>query len=130
MSAGAFTRNKFFKPIEIDAFLALYEPVMPLIDARHVLFAHHEDAGLVGFLFGMPDRSATDEAPAAILKTYASGMRGVGHLLAETYHRAALDMGHSHVIHALMHEDNASLSRSKRHKAHIFRRYALMGRKL
>ncbi|MEM1198548.1 MAG: hypothetical protein AAGI06_04490 [Pseudomonadota bacterium] len=130
MSAGAFARNKFFKPIEIDAFLALYEPVMPLIDARHVLFAHHEEAGLVGFLFGMPDRSATDEAPAAILKTYASGMRGVGHLLAETYHRSAVDMGHSHVIHALMHEDNASLSRSKQHKAHIFRRYALMGRKL
>lgn len=130
MSAGAFARNKFFKPIELDAFLALYEPVLPLIDARHVLFAYHKEAGLVGFLFGMPDRPASDEAPAAILKTYASGMRGVGHLLADTYHRAALHMGHSHVIHALMHEDNASLSRSRQHKAHIFRRYALMGRKL
>ena len=130
MSAGAFASNSFFKPISIEAFLALYEPLLPLIDHRHVLFAHHEEAGLVGFLFGMPDRAATDETPAAILKTYASGLRGVGHLLADTYHRSALEMGHSHVIHALMHETNASLSRSKQHKAHIFRRYALMARKL
>jgi hypothetical protein len=39
-------------------------------------------------------------------------------------------MGFTEVIHALMHEDNASRERSTRHKANLFRRYALMGRVL
>ena len=77
-----------------------------------------------------PTSWSSSTNPAAILKTYASGLRGVGHLLADTYHRRALDMGFTQVIHALMHEDNASRDRSEKHKAHTFRRYALMGRLL
>ncbi len=129
MSAASFAGNHFFKPITLEDFLELYRPVLPLLDPRHILFAHAEAGQLVGFLFGMPDRLAPTR-PAAILKTYASGLRGVGHLLADTYHRRALDMGFTEVIHALMHEDNASRDRSERHKAKVFRRYALMGRRL
>jgi len=129
MSAGAFAGNHFFKPITLESFLALYRPVLPLLDPRHILFAHAEGGRLLGFLFGMPDRAAPSR-PAAILKTYASGQRGVGHLLADSYHRRALDMGFTEVIHALMHKDNASRERSTRHKANVFRRYALMGRVL
>ncbi|HEY4201635.1 MAG TPA: hypothetical protein VGM83_13865 [Devosiaceae bacterium] len=128
MSGSAFAGNHFFKPIGLDAFLALYRPILPMLDPRHVLFAH-ADGDLVGFLFGFPDRLAR-ENPAAVLKTYASGRRGVGHLLADTYHRQALAMGHEHVIHALMHESNISQERSARHNATVFRRYALMGRRL
>lgn len=129
MSASSFAGNHFFKPITLEAFLNLYRPVLPLLDPRHILFAHAEDDRLVGFLFGMPDRAAASR-PAAILKTYASGLRGVGHLLADSYHRRALDLGFTEVIHALMHEDNTSRDRSERHKARVFRRYALMGRRL
>jgi hypothetical protein len=126
MSASSFAGNHFFKPITLDAFLELYRPVLPLLDPRHILFAHTESGQLVGFLFGMPDRLASTQ-PAAILKTYASGRRGVGHLLADNYHRRALELGFTEVIHALMHEDNASRDRSERHKAKMFRRYELMG---
>lgn len=129
MSAGSFSDNDFFKPIGLEAFLALYRPLLPLIDPRHVLFAHHAEKGLVGFLFGMPDRLAQADPPA-ILKTYASGVRGVGRLLADTYHRKALELGHREVIHALMNEQNPSHDRSEMNKTHIFRRYALMGRQL
>jgi hypothetical protein len=129
MSGSAFAGNRFFKPITLTAFLELYRPVLPLLDPRHILFAHGPSGQLVGFLFGMPDRLA-GALPAAILKTYASAMRGVGHVLADTYHRRAIDMGFVEVIHALMHEDNASRQRSERHNAHVFRRYALMGREL
>jgi hypothetical protein len=129
MSGAAFAGNRFFKPITLEAFLELYRPILPLLDPRHILFAHGPSGELVGFLFGMPDRGGT--APqAAILKTYASAMRGVGHLLADTYHRRAIDMGFAEVIHALMHEDNVSRQRSERHHARVFRRYALMGREL
>jgi hypothetical protein len=65
-----------------------------------------------------------------ILKTYASRRRGVGHLLADTFHRRALALGFTHVIHALMHVDNVSRGRSARHATSVFRRYALMGRVL
>lgn len=129
MSASSFAGNHFFKPITLEAFLSLYRPVLPLLDPRHILFAHAEGGQLVGFLFGMPDRAAASR-PAAILKTYASGLRGVGHLLADSYHRRALDLGFTEVIHALMHEDNMSRDRSEKHKARVFRRYALMGRRL
>lgn len=129
MSGNAFAGNHFFKPIGLEAFLALYRPILPMLDPRHVLFAHTEAGDLVGFLFGYPDRLARDK-PAAVLKTYASGLRGVGHLLADQYHRRAMAMGHDEVIHALMHETNASRERSARHNAQVFRRYALMGRRL
>jgi hypothetical protein len=130
MSAGAFAGNRFFKPITLAAFLELYRPILPALDPRHILFAHGPAGDLVGFLFGMPDRPGDAAPPAAILKTYASAMRGVGHLLADTYHRRAIELGFAEVIHALMHEDNVSRQRSEQHKARVFRRYALMGLKL
>jgi hypothetical protein len=129
-SAGAFARNRLFKPIERAVFLKLYEPIIPLMDPRHVFFAQAEDGKLVGFLFGIPDRLEGDKPRTVILKTYASGVRGVGHLLADTFHRNAIDLGCADVIHALMHMDNISRDRSRRYGAGIFRRYALMGRRL
>jgi hypothetical protein len=129
-SAGAFARNRFFKPIERAAFLKLYEPIVPLMDPRHVFFAQSADGTLIGFLFGIPDRLEADKPQTVILKTYASGVRGVGHLLADTFHRGAIDLGYTNVIHALMHVDNVSLDRSRRYGAQVFRRYALMGRRL
>jgi len=129
-STGAFARNYFFKPITKEAFLKLYEPIIPLIDPRHVLFARDPGGNLVGFLFGIPDRLEGPQPKTVILKTYASGLPGVGHLLADTFHREALALGYAQVIHALMHESNVSLQRSKRYGAHVFRRYALMGRRL
>lgn len=129
MSGSAFAGNHFFKPIGLDAFLALYRPILPMLDPGYILFAHTDGGDLIGFLFGYPDRLARDRR-AAVLKTYASGLRGVGHLLADQYHRRAMAMGHVEVIHALMHETNISKERSARHNARVFRRYALMGRRL
>jgi hypothetical protein len=129
LSLAGFARNRFFKPITRQAFLELYQPILPLIDPRHVLFAHGAD-GLAGFLFGLPDRLEGAQPHTVILKTYASRQHGVGHLLADTFHRRALAMGFTDVIHALMHVDNISRDRSARYAARIFRRYVLMGRRL
>lgn len=130
MSTTAFGANRFFKPIDKAAFLKLYEPVMPFVDPRHVLFARDAWGGLVGYLFGIPDYLESTKPKTVILKTYASGLRGVGHALADAFHARALEMGYTHVIHALMHVDNSSRGRSAMHKADIFRRYALMGLRL
>jgi len=130
LSAGAFRNNAFFKPLDEAGFLRLYEPVMPLVDPRFVLFARTEAGALVGFLFGMPDRLEGAAPRTVILKTYASAQRGVGHLLADHFHRCARDAGFVDAIHALMHVDNISLNRSARHSGEIFRRYALLGLRL
>ncbi len=131
LSGQSFADNHFFKAITLEAFLDLYRPLLPLIDPNHVLFARTADEGrLVGFLFGLPDALNRTETKTVILKTYASGVRGVGFLLADTFHRRAIDMGFDDVIHALIHSDNVSGKRSAQHNATVFRRYALMGRRL
>jgi hypothetical protein len=129
MSATSFAEKAFFKPIAREEFLKLYEPMLPAIDPRFVLFARDQN-GLIGFLFGLPNLAEGKQPKTVILKTYASARPGVGHLLADTFHRTARDLGFTDVIHALMHVDNASLARSKQHEAKIFRRYALMARRL
>jgi hypothetical protein len=130
MSVASFRERAFFKRIDKAEFQKLYQPVVPLIDPRLVLSARDAQAGLVGFLFGLPDRLQGAQPKTVILKTYASGRRGVGHLLVDTFHRTARELGFADVIHALMHVDNVSLDRSRRHAGKVFRRYALMGKRL
>lgn len=130
LSSHAFSGNPFFKPIDFDAFSALYRPLVPLLDPRHVLFARDDENTLVGYLFATPNPMERADGPTVILKTYAATRRGVGFLLADTFHRRARDMGFRNVIHALMHETNVSRERSGQHGAHVFRRYALMAHRL
>ena len=123
MAGASFADKLFFKPATRDDFLALYRPLLPLIDPRLVLFALDADGAIQGFLFGLPD------GDTAILKTYASRRTGVGHLLAHRFHQLARELGFVHVVHALMHEANVSLTRSAQHQGAVFRRYALFGRR-
>ncbi|MEQ1670497.1 MAG: hypothetical protein ABL893_06535 [Hyphomicrobium sp.] len=126
LSRTAFTGNAFYKPIEREDFLKLYQPILPAIDPRLVLFAR-AGGTLVGYLFAIPDRLQGPKPSTAIIKTYASGVRGAGHMLLDVAHRTIRDLGYSDVIHALMHVDNPSRERSARHRGTVFRRYDLMG---
>jgi hypothetical protein len=130
LSRQAFAGNAFYKPIGRDAFLALYQPILPAIDPRLVFFAHAPGGGLAGFLFAIPDRLQGPKPATGIIKTYASGVRGVGHMLLDRCHRTMRDMGQTEAIHALMHVDNRSRDRSARHHGRVFRRYDLMGLEL
>lgn len=126
MAGASFADKLFFKPASRADFLALYQPLLPLIDPRLVLFALDGAGDIQGFLFGLPD----GDGETAILKTYASRRTGIGHLLAHHFHQRARELGYAQVIHALMHEANVSLERSARHGGRVFRRYALFGRRL
>ena len=130
LSKAEFARAAFFKPITREAFLDLYRPVMAAVDPRLVLFAFDRRGEIAGFLFGFPDRLEGENPKTAVLKTYASAAHGAGRALANAFHRAIAELGYTQVIHALMHERNASLRRSGQYGATAFRRYALMGRKL
>ena len=126
-SVDGFARNAFYKPITRDEFLGLYTPYVAFLKPELIFFARHQKGDLAGFLFGIPDYAQGPQTKTAILKTYASAVRGVGFLLADAFHRSALDNGFETTIHALMHQDNVSKERSSRHGAEVFRRYALYG---
>ena len=127
LSCTAFANNPFYKPIGIDAFLAMYMPVVPMLKREMILFARDADKALVGFLFGIPDYGEGPDPQSAILKTYASLRKGAGHALSSQFYHAAKTLGYQTAIHALMHDDNLSALRSDMKGAKVFRRYALMG---
>lgn len=129
LSLEAFAGNPFYKPVDRDAFLALYMPYVPFLKPELIFFARRGDE-LAGFLFGIPDYTQGPDTRTAILKSYASRLRGVGHHLMDAFHRSALAHGYETCIHALMHEDNISGDRSRRHGTEVFRRYTLFGRTL
>ena len=129
VSMRAFARNAFFRPIDRAEFDALYAPIFARLDPRFVVLAE-ERHDLVGFLFGYPNLTEGAKPETAVVKTYASVKRGVGRRMADLFHRRARDMGFRHAIHALMRADNRSRESSDLYGARIFRRYALMGRRL
>ncbi|WP_167646065.1 hypothetical protein [Mameliella alba] len=131
LSTRAFAGNAFYQPIGLDAFLALYMPFVPLLKPDLIFTARDAETGaLQGYLFGIPNYGHGANPDTVILKTYASLRHGLGHHLAQAFHLRARDLGYAKVIHALIHEDNASADRSRRHGGEVFRRYALMGRVL
>lgn len=134
-SLAGFARNRFYKPITRDEFLGMYTPYVPFLKRELILFARRakdgqEGGDLAGFLFGIPNYAEGPGTKTAILKTYASSVFGAGHLLADVFHRNALECGYTTTIHALMHEDNIALQRSAKLGGEVFRRYALFGRTL
>ncbi len=130
LSLKSFSRNAFYKPITREAFLGLYMPYVPFLKRELIFFARAAGGELAGYLFGIPDFAQGHQPNAAILKTYASAVHGVGYALADAFHRNALNQGFETVIHALIHDDNISGARSRTHSAEVFRRYALFGRLL
>ncbi len=130
LSCEAFRNNAFYTPISRKAFLAMYMPLVPMLRRELVLFARDDSGRLSGFLFGVPNYAEGREPQSVILKTYASLKKGAGSTLSAGFHRASIDLGFQTAIHALIHDDNLSAQRSAQHGAEIFRRYALMGRRL
>lgn len=130
LSCKAFAGNPFYKHIDLDDFLAMYRPVVPLLKQDLILFARDTSGALVGFLFGIPNYAEGPQPQSVILKTYASLAKGAGHWLSHQFYVNAKAMGFETVIHALMHDDNLSAVRSGLNGADVFRRYALMGRSL
>ncbi len=131
LSCQAFAQNAYYAPIERDAFIAMYMPFVPMLKKELILMARDRDSGeLIGFLFGIPNYQEGRAPKSVILKTYASLRPGVGSALSYAFHRAAHAAGYETVIHALIHDDNTSANRSRKHGATVFRRYVLMGRHL
>lgn len=127
LSSQAFAGNLFYKPLPLDAFLQMYMPFAPMLRPELIFLARAPDGALLGYLFGIPNYAEGPASKTAILKTYASLRPGIGHIMAQAFHAAALELGFDTAIHALIQDANRSAERSARHGGTIFRRYALMG---
>lgn len=134
LSVNAFASNYLYTAIDADAFIDMYRPVRDHVVPDLVLLAERVGE-LVGYVFGIPDllQAHTGRVDTLICKTVAvaSAQRGLGlgavliHLIDE----AARVKGFRHVIHALMHESNASTGYAPA-SAEVIRRYSLFQKRL
>lgn len=127
VSLAAFTRGFLYRPLSLEAFVAMYRPVLTRLDPDLVVMARDDVGDLQGFLFAIPDLADPSPDRAVVLKTYASLRPGLGSSLARRFYAQATTRGYQRVIHALMHDDNLSARHSARLGATVFRRYALWG---
>jgi len=135
ITTAGFQGGFLYQPLPESEFLALYRQVRPFVRPELVLFAMH-DGRPVGFVFNIPDALQARRGRSidtVILKTLAilpdRRYAGLGCHLTQQSHRVARELGYRRVVHALMHEKNASINLSARY-GKVFRRYTLFARPL
>lgn len=138
LSLLSFRRNFLYTPIEEAEFLEQYRRVLPHVLPQLTFLAHTLDGELVGFLFALPDllqAGRQTRIDTVIVKTLAvlpgRAWAGLGRLLLDRCQRTARNEGYRRVIHALMHDANASRNLSRGvWAAQPLRQYALYARNL
>jgi GNAT superfamily N-acetyltransferase len=123
-----FARAPLFAPIGLDAFAALYRPLVPLLDPRLCPVAEC-DGRIAGVLFALRDPSAPR---TVVLKTVVRDpdrrFAGLGFVLTGAARAAAHALGATRAISALQHDGN--VARSLAPRAIPFRRYAVFAKEL
>jgi GNAT superfamily N-acetyltransferase len=135
LTTVAFQQAPFYARLDEAEFRSLYAPLRPWLRPELVVIT--ELAGrAVGYLFALPDLAQAHRGVAidtVVLKTLAvlpeRDLAGLGSWLVNECHRVARSLGYRRVIHALMHDANASCRISAR-SARPMRRYTIFGRKL
>lgn len=135
LSLAAFTHNLLYTPLSLPDFFALYRPVLPLVRPEYFLLAF-QDGRCLSFVFALPDLLQArrgEPVSALVVKTAANrpgrAAMGLAVYLAYRLGRQAVADGYTEVIHALMHDANASAATSRR-RGSLVRRYALFARHL
>jgi len=135
LAQECFANNFLYTPIPESAFESAYFELAERNDCRHVVLAEQDDR-LVGFAFAIPDYAqgqTGNPIDTLVLKTMAVApgrtFAGLGRVLFHEIHQDARSCGYQAVIHALMHDANASAAASRRYAKPV-RQYALFGKAL
>ncbi len=132
LALKAFATNFGYVPVDREEFGRLVGPALGLVDPRLVLVATAPDGRPAAFLFALQDPS-DPSGRTAVIKTLgvvpAHQGSGLGSLMVAELHRAALNLGCSRMVHALMPDEGPSRAISER-GAELFRRYVVVERPL
>jgi GNAT superfamily N-acetyltransferase len=133
LSTKSFTANFLYSPLGPEEFLEQGLAMRERLRPELILIAEQIQEP-VGFIFALPDWLQPPQAlDTAVIKTVAvvpcARQSGLGAWLVAQAQHAARSLGFTRVIHALMHESNASMKVSARY-ASVFRRYVLFGKSL
>ncbi|WP_299483800.1 hypothetical protein [uncultured Roseibium sp.] len=122
-----FHATPFFTPVPEPLFLEKYSPLLAQADPRFILKATDDNGATRGLTLAFPDPMRIG---AIVLKTYVGSLPGAGRAMADRVHALAGEHGFKEVVHALMRSGIASEAQSRKFSGTVFRRYALMGRRL
>jgi GNAT superfamily N-acetyltransferase len=135
VTTASFQNGFLYQPLSEAQFRAQYQGIKPCLRQELVILATHEKR-IVGYALALPDVNQAHRGEAidtVILKTLSivpdRSYAGLGSWLFGETHRVARALGFRRVVHALMHEANASLNISARY-GKAFRRYTLFARPL
>lgn len=128
-----FQDNFLYSPITEEAFVQKYLPLKPYLDADLCWLVSTDNQEVAGLLFAIPDHLDTS-GKTVIVKTlcrlpggkYQSVIPALGNQFVKT----AREKGYQRVIHAFMHQRNASIHVSDRFSGKGFKEYVLFGKKL
>ena len=128
LCSAAFAGNPLFTPIGLEDFVSKLLPLQSLALPAFTKIVTDHAGEPVAFILAMPD--VLDPAKQTlILKTAARhpdcAVRGLMPALYSVVCEEASALGYSRIIHAFMHEDNASLRRSRQLAGEVIRRYTL-----
>jgi GNAT superfamily N-acetyltransferase len=135
VSEISFKNNFLYTPVSQEDFLGQYHRLEKYVRPELVLIAEQQQRP-VGFIFTIPDLLQGQRGQVidtVIIKTVAvlpdRAHAGLGGYLVGHSQIVARELGYKRVIHALMHESNASRNISG-HYARTMRRYTLFARTL
>lgn len=126
LSKTTFSQNPYYRPIDFEDFANIMAPLKAFLDPEFVLLAYCDGPYPVGFVFAYPDPFLKGHVILKTLSTSPTARHlGLGLVLVDRIHQRAYAKGYKAVIHALMHDDNASLRISKVFESTLYREYAL-----
>ena len=126
IASRSFARAPFYRPIPIDVFARLYQPMRAVLEPSLVWIATSRRGDEAGFIFSYAEPGTAGEVINAktIAVAPAHRARGLDSALVSRIYAAALDRGIPRVNFCLVRDGNPSGSLDAR-TGRVFRRYAL-----
>lgn len=129
----AFSKNFLFTPITEDEFVAKYLPYRKFLNPELIWIVEDEKDEIQALSFSIKDYLNTTNN-SLIIKSLArrsnSPYRGIGSYLVHKTYQLAKEQGYQSIVHALMINDNASVSLSQKYDGTDYKSYSLYGYKL
>lgn len=129
----SFQNNFLYTPVGFTLFKEKYIQAKKIIDPEFFRIAEDSNGNIVGFMFCLKDLYNTSENNL-IIKTIArlpgEKWKGLTTVTGDIIYSLARDKGYQHVLHAFMHQSNASVGVSKKFSGTVIRNYSLYGKEI